>query len=207
MEQAALLLDAAAEDPSCGSGKPGCRKTSSGPVLDCRVSNYVREIRFYLKPRLETCRFDLESIRTHDNISPREVCGTPMSLAAPDLRLEAICDWKTQTVRQFALTLRQRFEGALNCESGSTDQEDQITWVVCSSRDIDRTLAKEQTGRHPSGSTSRVGCSTCFHGSSAFEQCSWGCLRPHCSSPSVILALRRTLWRFPNLTCSIPPTP
>jgi len=107
MEQAALLLDAAAEDPSCGSGKPGCRKTSSGPVLDCRVSNYVREIRFYLKPRLETCRFDLESIRTHDNISPREVCGTPMSLAAPDLRLEAICDWKTQTVRQFALTLRQ----------------------------------------------------------------------------------------------------
>jgi hypothetical protein len=115
MEQAALLLDAAAEDPSRGSGKPGCRKTSSGPVLDCRVSNYVRENRFYLKPRLETCRFDLGAIaqefqlppRTHDNISPREVCGIPMSHAAPDPRLEAVCDWKTQTVRQFALTLPQ----------------------------------------------------------------------------------------------------
>jgi hypothetical protein len=99
----------------------------------------VRQNRFYLNPRLETGRFDLDAIaeefqlppRTQDDISPHEVCGILMSHRVPDPRLEAICDWKTQTVRQFALTLQQRFEGALICESGSTDREDQILLGSC----------------------------------------------------------------------------
>ena len=43
------------------------------------------------------------------------------------------------------------FEGALNCESGSTEKEDQVNWVLFASRDTDRTLAREQANRHPTG--------------------------------------------------------
>jgi hypothetical protein len=47
------------------------------------------------------------------------------------------------------------FEGALNCESGSTEKEDQVNWVLCASRDTDRTLAREQASRRPTGPVAR----------------------------------------------------